>query len=279
MSAQWDNFLKNLGVWEGSFTQISPQGEILGSTPSILTLEGLDDNQRVRFHIRRFQTNSNGETTEQAHTQEFQSLGRHALFFDNGAFSKGNMQLAPFSEFVSEFGFVEGDRRLRFVQQFNKENQFTSLTLIRETRADSGAVESPPLTLAQLLGKWEGTACTMYPDWRRADIYPTTLEIKDIGGGYIEQNLSFAGKIINSKGRVDGNTLHFDQGSHLVQVLLLPGGGSATQPPQLPLRQAFFFEVGWLVQPGWRQRLIRSYSDKGEWLSSTLVNERLVSEG
>ncbi|MEB3174709.1 MAG: DUF3598 family protein, partial [Cyanobacteriota bacterium] len=36
MGSNWENFLKNQGEWRGSFTQVSPTGEILGSTPSIL---------------------------------------------------------------------------------------------------------------------------------------------------------------------------------------------------------------------------------------------------
>ena len=45
MENNWQNFLQNLGEWRGSFTQVSLTGEILDSTPSILTLEGLEDNQ------------------------------------------------------------------------------------------------------------------------------------------------------------------------------------------------------------------------------------------
>lgn len=57
-------------------------------------------------------------------------------------------------------------------------------------------------------------------------------------------------------------------------MLLLPDGASSTSPQQVRVRQAFFLEVGWLLQPGERQRMIRSYSDKGEWSSLTLVTER-----
>jgi hypothetical protein len=39
MENNWANFLKNMGEWRGSFTQVSLDGELLGSTPSILSLE------------------------------------------------------------------------------------------------------------------------------------------------------------------------------------------------------------------------------------------------
>ena len=50
----WQNFLKNLGEWRGSFTRLTPQGEVVGSTPSILTLEGFEENKLVRFRLRRY---------------------------------------------------------------------------------------------------------------------------------------------------------------------------------------------------------------------------------
>ena len=49
----WKNFLKNLGEWQGSFTSVSLEGELLNSTPSILSLEGREDNKLVLFRLRR----------------------------------------------------------------------------------------------------------------------------------------------------------------------------------------------------------------------------------
>ncbi|MHC5830307.1 MAG: DUF3598 family protein, partial [Nostoc sp.] len=47
-------------------------------------------------------------------------------------------------------------------------------------------------------------------------------------------------------------------------------------PLKVQLRQPLFLEVGWLIQPNLRQRMIRSYNDKGEWVSLTLVSEERV---
>ncbi len=124
-------------------------------------------------------------------------------------------------------------------------------------------------TLEQLLGNWEGIACTAYPDWKPSETYVTSLEIKEIGGGLLQQQLSFGEQTITSTGRIESNKLHFQKGALPRQILLLPDGTSSNTPLQVKLRQPFFVEVGWLVKDNERQRLIRSYNDKGEWISAT----------
>ncbi|MGH2415734.1 MAG: DUF3598 family protein, partial [Microcystaceae cyanobacterium] len=44
MSAQWQYLLKNLGEWQGSFTRFSPQGLLIEDTPTVVSLEGRDNN-------------------------------------------------------------------------------------------------------------------------------------------------------------------------------------------------------------------------------------------
>ncbi|MBD1936910.1 DUF3598 family protein [Microcoleus sp. FACHB-68] len=283
MSSQWNNFLQNLGQWQGSFTQLSPAGELINMTPSVLFLEGLEDNQKVRLRLRRFAPDSGGleETNVQEMVREYSSLGRDILFFENGAFSQGSIQLAPYAEFGAEFGFIANNNRLRLVQLFNQDGKLDKLTLIREMRAGTEVVERPPLTLDQLLGEWQGEAHTLYPDWRSPDQFSTTLRLQKDGADRVVQQLSFgAGAGIQgftSKGRVEGKTILFDEGSVPVQVLMLPDGASSTCLQSVQLRQSFFLEAGWLIQPDLRQRLIRRYSDKGEWVSLTLVTERKIN--
>ncbi|HEY9710496.1 MAG TPA: DUF3598 family protein, partial [Oculatellaceae cyanobacterium] len=83
-------------------------------------------------------------------------------------------------------------------------------------------------------------------------------------------------RTITSSAQINGSVLHFDQGSLPVQVLLLPDGASSNCPLQVKPGHFFVLEVGWLVQPDQRQRLVRSYSDKGEWVSLTLIREQRV---
>jgi hypothetical protein len=276
MQTNWENFLKNLGEWQGSFTQISVTGELLDSTPSILSLEGLDNNQLVRFRLRRFASSDYNQPPISDYTQEYHSIGNQIIFFDTGAFSKGSLQLAPFAEFGAEYGFVAENRRLRFVQIYDRQGDLSNLTLIREFRSGTDAQERPALTLAQLVGSWEGTACTAYPDWSPPQTYTTRLDIKEIGDGRLQQQLSFGDRAITSTARIEGNSLYFEEGASPRRVLLLPDGASSNAPFQIKLRQPFLVEVGWLVQKNERQRIIRSYNEKGEWISATHVIERKV---
>jgi hypothetical protein len=278
MNSNWQNFLKNLGEWRGSFTQVSPTGELLESTPSILSLEGFEDDQMVKFRLRRFATDDYNQPPISDHVQEYRSLGRHNIFFDTGAFAKGSLQLSPISEFGAEYGFVGVDRRLRCVQLFDPQGNFTSLTLIREFRNGTDAPERPPLTVDQLLGKWEGEAVTAYSDWRNPDTYATSLEIRKIERDRIEQRLTYGDRVISSTARIEGNKLCFDEGNYPRQILLLPDGASSNVPPQIKFREPLIVEAGWLLADGERQRLIRSYNEKGEWISSTHIIERKVGE-
>ena len=271
MENNWGNFLKNLGEWVGSFTQVSTEGELLTSTPSILQLEGLEDNQLVRFRVRRFATDLSEQPTVD-NLQEYRSLGKQAVFFDTGAFSKGSLQVAPFTEFGAEYGFVSGDRRSRLVQLFGKQGSFDSLTLIREIRSGTDAIMRPDLTVSHLVGKWIGTAHTVYPEWKAPETTTVSLEISETNGS-LHQQLTFGSRSITSTARIDGNQLHFETGATPRRVLLLPDGMSSNTPLQVSHREPFFVEAGWLLSDRERQRLIRSYNEKGEWISSTHVIE------
>jgi Domain of unknown function (DUF3598) len=271
MESNWANFLKNLGEWEGTFTQISTDGKLLDSTPSILTLEGLEDNQLVRFRLRRFATNISEQPISDR-SQEYTDLGRQAVFFDTGAFSKGSLQVAPFSEFGAEYGFIGENRRSRLVQLFDRQGAFSSLTLIQEVRSGSNATTRPHLTVKQLVGKWKGTAYTCYSDWRDPVTSATSVEIGEIDG-FLHHQISFGERIIASSARIDDNQLHFEDGAAPRRILLLPDGVSSNIPLQISHRQPFFVEAGWLLSTNERQRLIRNYNEKGEWISSTHVIE------
>ncbi|MEH2379487.1 MAG: DUF3598 family protein [Nostoc sp.] len=284
MKSQWECFLQNLGVWEGSFTNFSPQGTLLNDTPSRLSLEGLNNNQTVRLTLSR---------SGQDVIREFSSVGGGLLFFENGSFSKGLIQLGPFSEFGGELALVHENRRLRLVQLFDKTGQLNELVLIREHLAGTPVAERPTLQLDQLLGEWLGQAVTIYRDLRSPDTYSTTLKLQLDDTGRLIQSTSFSDvsrqaaslreatptrlRQITSTATIKDPIILFDQDPEKqVQVLLLPDGASATSPLKVQLRQPLFLEVGWLIQPNLRQRMIRSYNEKGEWVSLTLVTEERV---
>jgi hypothetical protein len=277
MNSNWDNFLKNLGEWQGSFTNISPTGELLGSTSSILSLVGQEDNKLVEFRVRRYGVGGYESDPVSDHQQEYRSIGRPNIFFDTGAFSKGTIQLAPFSEFGAEYGFISENRRWRCVQLFDEEQNFISLVLIREFRRGTDAPEQPPLTVDRLVGKWVGAAVTAYADLRNPDHYSTNLEISRMDDARLEQKLSWGDRIISTTAKIDGHRLCFEGDKSPLEILLLPDGGSSNVPLQLQRHEPFFVEAGWLVSDNERQRLMRSYNAKGEWVSCTHIVEHKVS--
>ncbi len=277
MNSNWHNFLQNLGEWQGSFTDVSVTGELQESTPSILSLAGSEDNQLVRFRIRRYGADGYDAAPVSDYEQEYRSIGRQNIFFDTGAFSKGTLQLAPFSEFGAEYGFVQENRRWRCVQLFDTEHNFVNLVLIREFRQGTNAVERPPLTVDQLVGKWEGQAVTAYADLQNPDHYTTSLEINQMDVDRLEQKLSWGNQTIVTSAKIAENRLRFENGNNPREILLLPDGGSINIPLQIQRHEPFFVEAGWLVTDTERQRLLRQYNAKGEWVSSTHIIERKMS--
>lgn len=57
---------------------------------------------------------------------------------------------------------------------------------------------------------------------------------------------------------------------------MLPDGASCNCPLNIKPQTPFILELGWLLEPNKRQRIIRSYSPKGEWTSLTLVEETKI---
>lgn len=281
MLTQWESHLQNLGEWHGSFTSLSPQGKQLEDIPSILTLEQLKDQQQVRLTLRRFQENQPVNKL----VYEYSSLEQNLLFFENGAFSRGALQWGAYSEFWAEFGLIEGNRRLRMVQQYNRDSQLRIVTLMREKLVGTNTPERPQLRVEQLLGEWQGKAVTIYPELpspstsqaKPPHSYQTRLKIEYQGTNNLVQQLTFgtgiSARSITSTARIDGSILHFEHSPLPTQVLLLPDGASCNCPLEIKPGSVFVLELGWLLQPNRRQRLIRTYSDQGAWLSLTFVEE------
>ena len=272
-STQWARLLKNQGTWVGSFTQLSPTGEILQDTPSEVVLTPLNGGNTMRQEIRKRPPGQPPSET----VLEYSSLGRGVLFCETGAFSQGSIQRSPVSEFGAELGLIHNHERLRLAQIFPKQPTLGSLTLIREHLAGTEPAPRPALTLEQLLGTWVGQATTVYPDLQPQQSLASRLEMGLSPTGAVTQTLSFGpGPALSSQGQRLGSTLRFDQGRQPVTVLLLPDGASATFPTEIQPGQPLFLEVGWLIAPTLRQRLIRTYDDRGTWVSLTLVIEEKV---
>ncbi len=268
MKSQWECFLENLAVWEGSFITFSPQGDLLKDTSSRLTLEGYNNNQNARLTL---QLEGERDIVLELSPQGIGGI----MFFENGAFSQGPMQFSRFSVFGGELGLIHQNHRLRLVQIFDSNSQIEKITVIREHKTGTEKKERPPLRVDDLLGEWRGEAVTIYTDLRTPDSYTTNMQLQLNGSERLLQNLSFGNQTITSSATVKDSTIEFDKDpQNPVQVLLLPGGSSATFPVKAQLGKPLFLESGWLIEANLRQRIIRSYNEKGEWLSLTLVTER-----
>lgn len=273
MLSQWECFLKNLGEWQGSFTRLSPQGEETEDTPTIVILEGQQDNQAVHQVVRYLPKDQPPRDVNVNYSST--SLNRSILVFEDGAFCQGSMQWGPYSQFGAEFGLREGDRRLRMVELYNNSSQLEKVVLIREKLPQSQTPERPLLTIEQLIGEWQGEAVTMYADLRHPDTFSTYLKVSQISPNRIEQTLSFGGSNLTSQATVDNNRLLFES-SLPIQILLLPDGASCNCPLEIKLGQYFVLEMGWLLEPNRRKRIMRSFDEKGTWTSCTLVTETKI---
>jgi hypothetical protein len=263
MASQWQNFQRNLGDWRGSFTNLDAAGQPLESTPSLLTLSSAEEGRVVHFRLRRFAGGDLSEPPTQDTAQEYRTLGKQVVFFDNGSFSKGSLQIAPATRFGAEYGFISGDRRHRLVQLFGDDGDFTSLVLIREFRAGSAACERPPLSLDQLIGSWQGQAATIEADWPEPTLATASIAVEQPNGHGLRLETQ-----LGAEHTVDDLSSH---GEPPARLLLLPDGGLSLAPLRITHRQAFRVEAGWLESPDCWQRLIRRYGPRGEWLSSTHV--------
>lgn len=281
MRSQWDCLLQNLGHWQGSFTRLSTRGAILEDVPSETSLELKEDNCTVRQVVRRFNRDQAGIQQKDL-VLEYRSLNKSTVFFENGAFSQGALQVAPFTEFGAELGMICGDRRMRLVTIYDCASQLDCFTFIREHLPDSPTPERPTLTLDALLGKWQGESITLSSDWLMPEISQTATEWQRNGDQAIMslQMLTPMGEqTISSISKIDARNpqiLHFEQEPLTIQTIFLPDGASITCPTAIIPHQPFRLSLSWLLEPNLHQRMIRTYDHKGGWTSLSLVTERKV---
>ncbi|MEL6927530.1 MAG: DUF3598 family protein [Cyanobacteria bacterium J06600_6] len=278
MLSQWDSFLKNLGEWHGSFTRFSPQGKEMTDTPTLVTLEGSNENKHVHQVVRYLPPNEPPRDV----VVDYDSLNRSILFFENGAFSQGSMQWGPYSTFGGEFGLIDNDfgdgsRRLRMVVLYSPDSQLQKVVLIREKFSDTSVPERSPLTVDSLIGEWQGEATTIYADLSNPTSFSSHLTVKQKDSSHIEQSLAFGDRQITSTARIDGNRLLFETSDLPTQIMMLPDGASCCCPLKVGSGHNFTLEIGWLIQPNIRQRLMRSYNAKGNWVNCTLVTEKKIA--
>jgi hypothetical protein len=285
---QWTYLLKNLGSWEGHFTHLTAEGELIDNVPSQVSLEGLDNHQQICQTVQMLSLDR--QTVVSERVLNYRSLSRSVLVFETGAFSQGSMQYGPFSEFGAELGFIEGDRRLRVVQLFDKQARLSKLTLIREYRQGTQSPEfhqpnADPLHIDDVLGQWQGTATTLFPDLSPPQTVNTQRIVQQTGDRRIHESTTHESSVTDD---IPKRTWWLEESSPKCtrlrstntqtpfQSLLLPGQTWSTTPLSIPRQQSFTLEAGWLVSPAHCQRMIRHYDTVGAWTALTLVFETKV---
>ncbi len=269
MKTQWACFLQNLGEWQGSFTTYSPQGEQRETIPSLLTLSETTGQRSVKLVLKR-----DAPQFPQPLEIEVSNLSRGLRFFETGSFSQGSMQFSPYSsQFGGELALVTPDRRLRMVMLYNAQSELDHVTLIREQRVERHVPERPPLQVDDLVGEWQGESITLFADLRSPETTTSHLMIERVGD-VLKQRLQFGERLIDTEATIAGNRLTYHKSALPVQIMLLPDGASANCPLKVESGQPFVLETGWLRSPTLRERIIRSFNSKGEWVGVTLVTER-----
>jgi Domain of unknown function (DUF3598) len=281
VKSQWDCVLQNLGEWQGSFTRLSPLGEEMEDIPSLISLTGVDEDRlsrgqatpTIHFALTRHYPDADGILQPQEMVFDFSEPGAGAIFFETGAFSEGSPYLRMGAPSGAEFAFRHADRRLRLIQQFDSNGQLFRLTLIREQQVGSNAPERPPLDLAGWLGIWQGEAVTLYPGSTQIDFAPTTQSVVLTDDRMLTRSQTIGLQTTESTFTINSESDRTRLTNQSTQVVLLPDAAYALSPTQIESRTVIGLEVGWSIDPNLRQRLIRTYTDRGEWLSLTFIIE------
>ncbi|MEM9568592.1 MAG: DUF3598 family protein, partial [Cyanobacteria bacterium P01_E01_bin.34] len=205
-------------------------------------------------------------------TWTFGSVPGDMLCFENGEFSRGDKWVHGLSNASFEHGLIHPPNRVRTVQLY-KAGELVKIVLIHESLSNSSLHQRPHLTSQDLVGVWTGEAISWSVRAPEPSRYSTRQQV-DIAGDRLTQQLSFGDCTLSSSATINGSVLRFNDGPVPMQMLLLPGGASSNCPLKIPTGHPFFAELGWLISPDLRQRMIRSYDKSGNWESTTLVTER-----
>jgi hypothetical protein len=274
MKSQWECVLENLGEWVGSFTTVTPAGELIEDIPSIIKLEGVRDNQAIHLALTRFYSLPNStERYPKEVVWDFSTPpGIGAIYLETGAFSSGVLAVNLGVKSIFEFSLVAKDRRFRMIKMFDLNQQLDRITFVREQRQGTNTPERPQLNIADLLGNWKGNSISMYADNRVSNSVHTNSTFTVSDGGYqlIENSRSLT---VKGSERLLKFTDDVDCQSY--QMILLPDGGYAIAPIEITLGHAFYVEIGWIHQLGKRQRLVRRYDSSGKWESVAFINETI----
>jgi Domain of unknown function (DUF3598) len=263
MKNQMQCLAMHLGQWEGVFTDFSADATFLGQKESVILFEEPEP-EVIR------QTNRYPGCADKV--WEYRDLSRDLQFFEDGSFSNGRGQLAPFSAFATEQGFLYGDHKARVVNLFDTEGKASSVTTIQEVR---GSYQQPILIdnpLESFLGTWRGEALVLFPDWPEPEKFESEL-ILEKEGMKVHRQSKIGIDTVDWRGTDVEGSVNFDS----YRMIFYPGNLLAMSPRQLPVfssDKSFFMEIGWFIEPRACLRMIRHYDHKGAWQKTTLIREQ-----
>lgn len=256
MGRQWEQFLLNLGCWQGSFDTLDRNQLLQRRQPSQLTLsrggaaidlellfwpdqvvsEQYPPAQHPPAQQPPVEQPFQGEPVKRI-VQSFREVDPELGFFSTGSFSRGSLQIGSWARPYAEFGFICGDRRHRLVLLWDGAGRFDHSVLIREWRAGSGEQEAPTLTPEALVGGWSGREAVLqrHSSAESSEPFPCQL-------AWSTQSLQH---------------IHW-----------LPDGGGFRVPERVSLQQPFAIEAWWMPAHDQVECLKRSYDESGGWLST-----------
>jgi hypothetical protein len=271
MKSQWDCVLENLGEWVGSFTAFSPQGAEIEDIPSIISLVGKEGNQTIELVLKRFYpVAGSSELESKSVAMNFSAPDPGAVFFAPGAFSSGQVSVNLGTRAIGEFCLVGIDRRCRLVQVYNSALQLERVTLIREQRQGTNAPECPPLTVSDLIGTWSSSEASGSQDGKTIASVPKKTKSIFIT---TDRGYQWDDDVLISLTASSDRLLQFDLDDQSYQMLLLPDSAYSICPTQIIPGHPFYLEMGWLLSPELRHRLIRRYDSTGKWNSTSFIVE------
>ncbi|MCL6647397.1 MAG: DUF3598 family protein [Chloroflexi bacterium] len=292
MSSRFEALAANEGVWEGVWTYYR------APVPGRTTLEAVNQRRSTLIFERLAgdclrQTNryhGQGEFVWEYYDRPgglewFEVKGEERkpgdpnfiaavrAFPGSLSFTSGYLRLLEGVPFVSEQGVGEGDCKRRGMVMYDQAGQPATLIAIRERRgAPVTAEEDAPLTLADLMGSWQGEGIAISANDQTVSGLACRFHISEAGDA-LEVVSQFGETVTRRTARAEGAAWALSGGQRLV---VLPGRLALLYPDQLPPPgedRSFSVELYWLAEPTRLRRLVREYDPQGAWRRSVLTDE------
>ena len=280
MKSQWQCIQQNIGTWQGSFTQFSPDGEQIKDTPSVLTLKETEADKTMQLTLERWPSDG----TPDVANRSFSAPGPapYVYFFETGAFSQGSAQWRAFSQFGAEMSLKVGDRRSRFVIMYRSASEGITeleyITLIRETQSGGTQFTETNTVPKQMVGKWTGISTVLFATMEPATAGTSQWILEDTAlkstHSFSDQSDTLFLTLAASSAPTSCQPVVL-KGDLDYQLMPLPNGTYCLIPCKIKKDTAFQIEVGWLRSDGERSRLIRYYDNRGVWMKSALIEDQL----